>query len=138
MPRGAGQTKHTKKQRQQYTAQLNPTKQTNKTHKTKKKTGKQTDVAYQEVTDVRVAPRLLGAYGDMVVVLRNGDKVEIRSLERYQELKDYILARRDELTGRKRSEAAAGAGRPSIMDLDADDAAVGLSSGGKKGKGFSS
>lgn len=29
-------------------------------------------------------------------------QVEIRSLEKYQEVKEYILARRDALTGRKR------------------------------------
>lgn len=41
------------------------------------RTGKQTDVAYQEVAEVRTAPRGLGAWGDMVVVLRNGDKVRV-------------------------------------------------------------
>lgn len=96
--------------------------------------GGQTDVAYQEVAEVRTVPRGLGAWGDMVVVLRNGDKVELRSLEKFDELKKYILERRDALTGR--SAAGTGSSRPSIMDLDADDAAVGLT-GGKKGKGFS-
>lgn len=67
----------------------------------------------------------------------NAPQVEIRSLERYQELKEYILARRDELTGRKRDNDKGGKA-PSIMDLDADDAAVGLGGGGgaKSGKGF--
>jgi hypothetical protein len=42
----------------------------------------QTDCAYQEVAEVRTVPRALGAYGDMVIVLRNGDKLELRSVER--------------------------------------------------------
>ncbi|GBF88053.1 ribonuclease P [Raphidocelis subcapitata] len=101
--------------------------------------GKSADVPYQEVLEVRTVPRGLGAWGDMVIVLRNGDKVEIRSLEKFQELKEYILQRRDALTGRAAgAAAAAGGGRPSVMDLDADDAAVGLGGGAKKGKGFSS
>jgi len=93
--------------------------------------GKQTDVAYQEVAEIRTAPRLFGAYGDMVVVLRNGDKVEIRALEKYQDIKNYILERRDALTGQTKKS------NPAIMDLDRDDAAVGLGGGAKKGKGFS-
>ena len=40
----------------------------------------QLDAAYQEVRDVKTAPRGLGFWGDMVVTLRNGDKIELRSL----------------------------------------------------------
>lgn len=43
---------------------------------------KQTDCAYQEVRDVRVVSRGLGAWGDMVIELSNGDKLELRSLEK--------------------------------------------------------
>ena len=44
--------------------------------------GKQSDVAYQEVSEVRTVPRALGAWGDMVVVLRNGDKLELLGIEK--------------------------------------------------------
>lgn len=100
--------------------------------------GKQVDVAFQEVSEVRVVPRVLGSWGDMVVVLRNGDKVEVLSVEKFKEIRDYILQRRDELTGRAPAAGQAPA-RPSIMDLDAEDSAVGLG-GGKpttRGRGFS-
>ncbi len=40
----------------------------------------QTDVAYQEVKDVVTVGR--GLWGDLVVTLNNGDKVELRSLEK--------------------------------------------------------
>ena len=38
------------------------------------------DVPYQEVKDVVTVGRGLGFWGDMVVTLRNNDKVELRSL----------------------------------------------------------
>ena len=44
-----------------------------------------------------VVPRGVGIWGDMVVTLRNGEKAELRALDRFRELKDYILQRRDEL-----------------------------------------
>ena len=97
----------------------------------------QSDVAYQEVRDVVTAPRAFGAWGDMVVVLKDGSKIEIRSLDRYKELKDYILARRDALGG-KPSETVVAAGSGGIMDLDADDdVALGKVKAGSGGKGFS-
>ena len=45
-------------------------------------TDEQLDAAYQEVKDVVTVGRGLGLWGDMVVTLQNGDKVEIRSLPR--------------------------------------------------------
>ncbi len=38
------------------------------------------DAAYQEIKDVKTVGRGLGFWGDMVVTLRNGDKIELRSL----------------------------------------------------------
>jgi hypothetical protein len=69
----------------------------------------QLDAAYQEVKEVRTVGRGLGLWGDMVVVLRNGDKIELRSLPKFLELKQYILDRRDALTGTGDSTAAAAA-----------------------------
>lgn len=42
----------------------------------------QLDVAYEEVRDVVAIGRGVGAWGDMVITLNNGDKVEIRSLDK--------------------------------------------------------
>ena len=39
-------------------------------------------MAYQEVAKVVSIPRGVGLWGDMVVTLRNGDKVELRALDR--------------------------------------------------------
>ncbi|GIL80235.1 hypothetical protein Vretimale_17430 [Volvox reticuliferus] len=60
----------------------------------------QLDAAYQEVKEVRSIPRGVGAWGDMVVVLRDGSKIEMRALDRFRELQEYILKRRDELAPR--------------------------------------
>ena len=38
------------------------------------------DAAYQEVKDVKTVGRGIGLWGDMVVTLRNNDKIELRSL----------------------------------------------------------
>ena len=50
----------------------------------------------------------------MLVTLRNGDKIEMRALPRFLEMKAYILRRREELTadtGAQDSEAGSTAGQ---------------------------
>ncbi|KAF8055742.1 hypothetical protein HT031_006646 [Scenedesmus sp. PABB004] len=93
---------------------------------------KQTDCAYQEVANVLTVSRGLGAWGDMVIELANGDKLELRSLEKFKELKEYVLARRDALGGGPRGGKGSG-GAAALMDLDLDDAEA-LKRG--SGKGF--
>jgi hypothetical protein len=61
--------------------------------------GEQLDAAYQEVKDVVCIGRGIGLWGDMVVTLRDGSKIEMRAVPQFRELKDYIIKRRDELTG---------------------------------------
>lgn len=43
----------------------------------------QTDVAYQEVKEIKSVPRGVGLWGDMVVVLNDDSKVEMRALDRW-------------------------------------------------------
>ena len=43
---------------------------------------KQTDVAYSQVQKVVAIGRGVGVWGDMVITLKNGDKIEMRSLDR--------------------------------------------------------
>ena len=57
----------------------------------------QLDAAYEDVVDVRSVGRGVGYWGDMVVELKNGDKVEMRALPKFRELQAYILERRDAL-----------------------------------------
>lgn len=57
----------------------------------------QLDAAYEEVVDVKSIGRGIGIWGDMVVTLRDGSKVEMRAVPKFRELQQYILERRDAL-----------------------------------------
>ncbi|CAK6700319.1 MULTISPECIES: PH domain-containing protein [unclassified Synechococcus] len=50
-----------------------------------------TQVVYSQVREVRSVPRGFGAWGDMVLVLTDGAKLEMRSLPRFRETEAYIL-----------------------------------------------
>lgn len=52
-----------------------------------------TDIVYGDIVDAVTVPRGLGFWGDMVVILKDGSKLELRSLPRYREIYDYINER---------------------------------------------
>ena len=52
-----------------------------------------TQVVYSQIEEVRTVPRGFGAWGDMVFVLKDGARLELRSLPRFREVEDYILER---------------------------------------------
>jgi hypothetical protein len=72
-----------------------------------------TDLVYSEITDALTIPRGLGFWGDMVVTLKDGSRLEMRSLPRYREIYDYINERVIAKTGQpllsvtEKAEAAA-------------------------------
>lgn len=49
-----------------------------------------TDIIYSEVAKVITVPRGLGAWGDMVITLKDGSRLELRSLPKFREVYDYI------------------------------------------------
>lgn len=53
-----------------------------------------TQVVYSQIREVRSVPRGFGAWGDMVLVLNDGAKLEMRSMPRFRELEAYIEERR--------------------------------------------
>ena len=53
-----------------------------------------TQVVYSQIREVRSAPRGLGAWGDMVLVLEDGSKLEMRSVPNFREVEAYIEERR--------------------------------------------
>ena len=53
----------------------------------------QLDASYAQMSEVRAIGRGVGLWGDMVIVLNDGSKVEIRCIDRWQEVKAYIEAR---------------------------------------------
>lgn len=51
------------------------------------------DVIYGEITKVVTVPRGWGAYGDMVVTLKDGSRLEMRAVPRFREIYNYIAAK---------------------------------------------
>ena len=51
----------------------------------------QTQVVYSNIKEVRSVPRGLGAWGDMVLILKDGAKIEMRSVPNFRETEKFIL-----------------------------------------------
>ncbi|MGA9378723.1 MAG: PH domain-containing protein [Phormidium sp.] len=49
-----------------------------------------TDIIYSEIVDVKKVPRGIGLWGDMVVVLRDGSRLELRAIPKFRAIYDYI------------------------------------------------
>lgn len=49
-----------------------------------------TDVIYREVSKVVALPRGLGFWGDMVVTLKDGSRLEMKAIPNFREAVDYI------------------------------------------------
>jgi len=51
------------------------------------------EFTWPEVASVDTVPRCFGAWGDMVVRLKNGDLHQIVGIDRHEEIRDYIRGR---------------------------------------------
>lgn len=51
------------------------------------------DIIYSEVVKIVKVPRGIGAWGDMVVTLRDGSRLELRAMPRFREIYDYMNER---------------------------------------------
>ncbi|HIK03184.1 MAG TPA: PH domain-containing protein [Trichormus sp. M33_DOE_039] len=51
------------------------------------------DVIYSEIVKIVKVPRGVGIWGDMVVTLRNGSRLEMRAIPNFREVYDYINER---------------------------------------------
>ncbi|OLP19655.1 ribonuclease P [Leptolyngbya sp. 'hensonii'] len=49
-----------------------------------------TDVIYSEIAKVVTVPRGFGTWGDMVVTLKDGSRLEIRAIPRFRDIYNYI------------------------------------------------
>jgi hypothetical protein len=52
-----------------------------------------TDVIYSEVVKIVKVPRGIGLWGDMVLTLKNGSRLEMRAVPKFREIYDYINER---------------------------------------------
>ena len=50
-------------------------------------------VVFSQIREVRCVPRGFGAWGDMVLVLSDGSRLEMRSVPNFREVETYILER---------------------------------------------
>jgi nitrogen fixation protein len=49
-----------------------------------------TDIIYSEVVKVVKVPRGVGLWGDMVLTMKNGSRLEIRAIPNFREVYEYI------------------------------------------------
>jgi hypothetical protein len=54
----------------------------------------QVDLIYSEISDIISVPRGIGSWGDMVITLKDGSKVEMRAVPNFREVIDYIESKR--------------------------------------------
>ncbi|GLT98379.1 hypothetical protein SLE2022_158870 [Rubroshorea leprosula] len=50
------------------------------------------DFSYKVIKDVQVVPRFVGEWGDIVITLKDGTKVDLRSVPKFREIAKYCLA----------------------------------------------
>ena len=50
-----------------------------------------TDIVYSEIVKIAKVPRGFGAWGDMVLTLKNGSRLELRAVPHFREVYDFIL-----------------------------------------------
>ncbi|MEN9207895.1 MAG: PH domain-containing protein [Gloeomargarita sp. GMQP_bins_120] len=51
------------------------------------------DIIYNEIARVVTVPRGFGLWGDMVITLKDGNRLELRCLPRFRELAAYVIER---------------------------------------------
>ncbi|MGB3572133.1 MAG: PH domain-containing protein [Phormidesmis sp.] len=49
-----------------------------------------TDIIYSEVAKIVTVPRGLGLWGDMVLTLKDGSRIELRAVPNFRDVYDYI------------------------------------------------
>ncbi len=54
----------------------------------------QVDLIYSEIDSIISVPRGIGSWGDMVITLKDGSKVEMRAVPKFREVIDYIESKR--------------------------------------------
>lgn len=50
------------------------------------------DFSYKVVKDVQVVPRFIGEWGDIIITLKDGTKVDLRSVPKFRDIAKYCLS----------------------------------------------
>ena len=72
-----------------------------------------TQVVYSQIREVRSVPRGFGAWGDMVLVLTDGTRLEMRSVPRFREVETFIEEQRRRRPAKGGGQATPGSDQPS-------------------------
>lgn len=64
-----------------------------------------TDIVYSEIVKLAKVPRGLGVWGDLVITLRNGTRLELRAVPKFREIDAYINERMSAKTKNTTSNA---------------------------------
>tara|TARA_Y100001968_G_scaffold299276_1_gene309782 strand:+ start:2499 stop:2909 length:411 start_codon:yes stop_codon:yes gene_type:complete len=67
-----------------------------------------TQLVYSQISEVRSIPRGFGSYGDMVLVLQDGARLEMRSVPNFRETEQYILQKINKPSRKAEGEDAKG------------------------------
>ncbi len=59
-----------------------------------------TDIIYGEITKIGRIPRGIGFWGDLVVTLQDGSRLELRAMPNFREVADYIAEKTAAKTGK--------------------------------------
>ncbi|MEQ8969589.1 MAG: PH domain-containing protein [Coleofasciculus sp. C1-SOL-03] len=59
-----------------------------------------TDIIYSEIAQLRKVPRGIGLWGDIVVILKDNSRLELRAMPRFREIYDYIAEKVSTKTGK--------------------------------------
>ncbi len=65
-------------------------------------------VSYSQIKEVRSIPRGLGSYGDMVLVMKDNAKLEMRSIPKFREIENFIKDQINQKTSRNSSSDGLG------------------------------
>ncbi len=65
-------------------------------------------ITFPQIKEVRSIPRGLGSYGDMVIVLKDGSKLEMRSVPNFRKAETFIKEQLNQTSSRNPSMEAEG------------------------------
>ncbi|WP_269623254.1 PH domain-containing protein [Prochlorococcus marinus] len=65
-------------------------------------------ISYSQIKEVRSIPRGLGTYGDMVLVMNDNARLEMRSIPKFREVEDFIKSQINQISSRKSSDDVVG------------------------------
>ncbi len=65
-------------------------------------------ISYSQIKEVRSIPRGLGSYGDMVLVMKDGARLEMRSMPNFRKVEEFINTQINQTTSRNSSNESSG------------------------------